>query len=190
MALAWCALGMGLLRGMSAAAPMSIFGAAKALNEGFFHIVVLGLATFLAIRGQISMGDVLAFSVLFLNLMAPLNEIHRVMDEGHEASLRVGDLAEMLKEPVDPSFIEANNTARLRFAAGAPSIRVENLVCEYTTAGGVRRRGLNGISLEVRHGETIGIAGRSGSGKSTWIKVLLRLIPPTSGRVMLDGQPL
>ena len=169
---------------------MSLFGAAKALNEGFFHIVVLGMATFLALRGSISMGDVLAFSVLFLNLMAPLNEIHRVMDEGHEASLRVGDLAEMLREPVDPSFLEAGNTARLRFAQGSPSIRVENLVCEYTTSTGARCRGLNGINLEIRHGETIGVAGRSGSGKSTWIKVLLRLMPPTSGRVMLDGQPL
>jgi len=169
---------------------MSIFGGAKALNEGFFHIVVLGIATFLAIRGSISMGDVLAFSVLFLNVMAPLNEIHRVMDEGHEASLRVGDLADMLREPIDPSFVEANNNAIIRFVPGRPSIRVEDLVCDYTASDGSRKRGLNGISMSIAHGETIGIAGRSGSGKSTWVKVLLRLLPPTSGRVVLDGQPL
>ncbi len=169
---------------------MSLFGAAKALNEGFFHIVVLGIATFLAIRGSISMGDVLAFSVLFLNVMAPLNEIHRVMDEGHEASLRVGDLADMLREPLDPSFVEASNNAIVRLVPGRPAIRVENLVCDYTASDGRCKRALDGISLSITHGETIGVAGRSGSGKSTWIKVLLRLMPPTGGQIMLDGQPL
>ena len=83
---------------------MSLFGAAKALNEGFFHIVVLALAIYLAINGRVSFGDVLIFSILFLNVMAPLSEIHRILDEGHEASLRVGDLLEMLHQPVDRSF--------------------------------------------------------------------------------------
>jgi ATP-binding cassette subfamily B protein len=46
-----------------------------------------------------AVGDVLTFSILFLSVMAPLNEIHRVIDEGHESSLRVGDLLHMLAEP-------------------------------------------------------------------------------------------
>src|SRR5262249_58648675 len=83
---------------------MSLYGCAKALNEGFFHILVLAFATFLAINRQISFGDILTFSVLFLNVMTPLSEIHRVIDQGHEASLRVGDLLEMMTEPVDRSF--------------------------------------------------------------------------------------
>jgi ATP-binding cassette subfamily B protein len=61
---------------------MSLFGCAKALNEGFFHVLVLGLAIHLAIQGQDSFGDVLTFSMLFLNIMAPLNEVHRVLDRG------------------------------------------------------------------------------------------------------------
>jgi ATP-binding cassette subfamily B protein len=83
---------------------MSLFGCGKALNEGFFHIVLLGVATFSALEGSLTYGDVLAFSILFLNIMAPLNEIHRVIDEGHESSLRVGDLLDMLAEPSDVSF--------------------------------------------------------------------------------------
>src|SRR5581483_4224540 len=63
---------------------MSWFACAKALNEGFFHILVLVLAIYLAIQGQISFGDILTFSMLFMNVMAPLNEIHRGLDEGHE----------------------------------------------------------------------------------------------------------
>ena len=169
---------------------MSLFGSGKALNEGFFHIVILAVATFLAINGSITMGDVLAFSVLFLSVMAPLNEIHRVMDEGHEASLRVGDLVEMLREPIDPSFVEARNNAIVRFTPGRPAIRVNNLVCDYRASDGTLKRALSGVSLNINHGETIGVAGPSGSGKSTWIKVLLRLIPPAGGQIFLDGQPL
>ena len=44
--------------------------------------------------------------------------------------------------------------------------------------------------MSIRHGETIGVAGRSGSGKSTWIKVLLRLTHPCGGAAYLGGVPL
>jgi ATP-binding cassette subfamily B protein len=83
---------------------MSLFGCGKALNEGFFHILLLGAATYFALHGELNYGDVLAFSILFLNVMGPLNEIHRAIDEGHESSLRVGDLLGILSEPIDLSF--------------------------------------------------------------------------------------
>ena len=83
---------------------MSLFGCAKALNEGLFHVIVLAMALYLAIDNRLTFGEVLTFSILFLNVMAPLSEVHRVLDEGHEAGLRVADLLEMLGKPVDPSF--------------------------------------------------------------------------------------
>jgi ATP-binding cassette subfamily B protein len=170
---------------------MSLFGCGKALNEGFFHVLVLGFATYLAINRTpgFSFGDILTFSVLFLNVMTPLSDIHRVLDEGHEASLRVGDLVEMLGEPLDCSF-HTSAEHRLCLQVGRPAIVVNNLIVEYTTPAGVPRRALDDISLTIRHGETIGVAGCSGSGKSTWIKVLLRLIHPTVGEVFLSGTPL
>src|SRR5438067_11061872 len=67
---------------------------------------------------------------------------------------------------------------------------MENVQVEYTTAECKRVRALDGISLSIRHGETIGIAGRSGSGKSTWIKVLLRLLHVQPGQVFLAGKCL
>jgi ATP-binding cassette subfamily B protein len=168
---------------------MSLYGFAKALNEGFFHIVVLGLATYLAINGRISYGDVLTISVLYLNVMAPLNEIHRVLDEGHESSLRVDDLFKLLDEPLDPSFArEATKTISL--AAGGPLIELEQLLVSYRTPEGKSKRALDHLDLTIKHGEMIGVAGRSGAGKSTWIKVLLRLLHPEQGNVKLGQTPL
>ena len=170
---------------------MSLFGCAKALNEGLFHILVLGTAVYLAINHWhgIGIGDVFTFSGLFLSVMTPLSEVHRVLDEGHEASLRVGDLLEMLAEPADRSFrTEPGHPPRV--VAGRPVIEVEDLQVEYTNALGQTFRALDGVSLSVRHGETIGVAGRSGCGKTTWLKVLLRLTHPCGGSVRVGGVPL
>jgi ATP-binding cassette subfamily B protein len=168
---------------------MSLFGCAKALNEGFFHILVLGVAIWLAVRGTVSFGDILTFSILFLNVMSPLNEVHRALDEGHECSLLVGDLLEMLREPVDRSFAPMK-IREPRLQEGRPAVVVEDLCVDYATAGGERKEVLHGISLVVRHGETVGVAGRSGCGKSTWLRSLLRLVHPSSGHMLLGAVPL
>jgi len=168
---------------------MSLYGCAKALNEGFFHIVVLALAIYLAVRGDISFGDVLTFSILFLNVMAPLNEIHRGLDEGHQCSLEVTDLLTMLAEPIDSSFSPAT-VKESRLEHGSPVIEVEDLAVDYKTADGQCKRALHGISMKIHHGETIGVVGRSGCGKSTWLRVLMRLTHPTQGKVLLGDVPL
>lgn len=168
---------------------MSLFGCAKALNEGFFHIVVLSFAIYLAVQEVISIGDILTFSILFLNVMSPLSEIHRVLDEGHESSLQVGDLMQMLAEPIDRSF--QNSTLRPpRLQQGTEVVAIQNLQVEYETTVGRRVRALDGIGLTIQHGEIIGVAGRSGGGKSTWLKVLMRLIHPSGGNGVLGGIPL
>lgn len=168
---------------------MSLFGMGKALTEGFFHLIVLSLAVYLAVSGRVSFGDILTFSGLFLSVMTPLAEIHRVVDEGHEASLRVADLIEILSQPPDPSFkTETHRVPRLD--DGKPIIAIDGLRVEYRTAEKQRRIALRDISLEIHRGETIGIAGRSGCGKSTLLKVLMRLIHPAEGRVYLKGLPL
>jgi ATP-binding cassette subfamily B protein len=168
---------------------MSLFGCAKALNEGLFHVLVLGLAIFLALNGKIEYGDILTFSMLFLNVMTPLSEVHRIIDEGQESSLRVGDLLDVLSTPTDPSF-DASAGREPNLDVAGPLILVDGLRVEYQTADGQVRRGLDGIGLVVRRGERIGIAGRTGSGKSTWLKVLLRLTHPAGGALWFGGVPL
>ncbi len=168
---------------------MSLFGCAKALNEAFFNILVLAVASYLAMHEVIKPGDILTFSVLFLNVMAPLNEIHRVIDEGHESSLQVGILLEMLAEPTDRSFHPAVVQDPV-LLPGKPVLEARDLCVEYLTADGKTRRALDGITLAIRHGEKIGVAGRSGCGKSTWLRVMMRLTHPSGGTAALAGVPL
>ncbi len=167
---------------------MSLFGSAKAVTEGFFHVVVLGAAVLLAIDGRIGYGDILTYSILFLSVMSPLSEIHRVLDEGHESSLRVADLMAILAQPADQSF--TTEETEPDYDPCAPAILVDDLHADYRLDGNRRMRVLNEVSLRIEPGETIGVAGCSGSGKSTWLKVLLRLLHPVSGSIHVRGVPL
>jgi ATP-binding cassette, subfamily B, bacterial len=121
--------------------------------------------------------------------MAPLNEIHRVLDEGHEASLRVLDLQELLSLPPDPSFKTPTHTEP-RLDDTCPIVVTKGLRVEYRLPDGRTRCALDGVDLVIHAGETIGIAGKTGCGKSTWLKVLMRLLHPTAGNIWLKGVPL
>jgi oligopeptide/dipeptide ABC transporter ATP-binding protein len=74
-----------------------------------------------------------------------------------------------------------------------PLLSVSKLTKHFTTGGGLfgRRQGVvravDGVSFEVAHGETLGLVGESGCGKSTTGRVILRLLEPTSGTVRFDG---
>ena len=46
---------------------------------------------------------------------------------------------------------------------------------------------LKGITLDIKGGEKVGVVGRTGSGKSTLIQVLFRLVEPSGGRIVIDG---
>jgi ATP-binding cassette subfamily B protein len=168
---------------------MSLFGCGKALTEGFFHIMVLAIGVHLAVKGEIEFAEIFTYSMLFLNVMAPLSEVHRIIDEGQEASLRVNDLLQILDSPIDRSFVASKRISPSMDKPG-PIVAVDNLVVEYESADGQTRRALEGVTFEIRRGERIGIAGRSGGGKSTWLKALLRLTHPIAGRVFLGGAPL
>jgi ATP-binding cassette subfamily B protein len=168
---------------------MSLFGSGKAINEGLFHVLVVAFAVYLLVQGRLQPGEVMMFSMLFLSVMAPLNEIHRFMDEAHESSLRIGDLIGLLTVPIDRSFKTPAGAGPPRLAPGEPLFVAEGLRVEFRTPAGPRRA-LDSLTVTIRHGETIGVAGRSGCGKTTWLRALMRLVHPCGGTATLGGIPL
>ncbi len=68
-------------------------------------------------------------------------------------------------------------------------LQVEHLVVEFPTRRGTVHA-VSDVSLDLADGETLGIVGESGCGKSTTGKAIMRVPPPTSGRVLLDGVDL
>ena len=67
-------------------------------------------------------------------------------------------------------------------------LRVENLVQEFPVGRNRVVHAVSDVSFDLRKGETLGIVGESGCGKSTTARALVQLPPPTSGRVVLDPE--
>jgi oligopeptide transport system ATP-binding protein len=81
-------------------------------------------------------------------------------------------------------------------AQAAPLLQVENLTMHFPIYKGVIRRqvgvikAVDGINFDIRKGETLGLVGESGCGKSTVGRCILRLYTPTAGRILFDGTDL
>ena len=83
---------------------MAFYDAAKYLNEAFFYVLVISIAIYFSVTGIITKGDILTYSILFMSVIGPLRMIHRILDESHESAIKVGDLNELITQPLDQSF--------------------------------------------------------------------------------------
>src|SRR3982074_2318096 len=85
---------------------------------------------------------------------------------------------------------------RDRGGPAQPLLLVENLTKHFPVRGGLLNRqvatvhAVDGISFTVRKGETLGIVGESGCGKSTTARLLMRLLDPDEGEVVFDGEAI
>jgi len=84
-----------------------------------------------------------------------------------------------------------------RSVADGALLQVEDLFMHFPIKSGIiidreigRVRAVDGVSLEIKQGETLGLVGESGSGKSTLCRAILQLLTPTSGSVRFDGREI
>ena len=122
----------------------------------------------------------------------PLTEVER----GHWSACIRG--AEMAKVGATGLGLQSANPRPPEpkvISGGAPLLKVHDLRTYFKVGAGVNLfkpahaevRAVDGLSFEIRRGETVGLVGESGCGKTTVGRTLLRLEEPTSGRVIFDG---
>ena len=82
-------------------------------------------------------------------------------------------------------------------AADEPILRVEDLKVHFPVTKGIliqhqvaTVKAVDGVSFTIRRGETLGLVGESGSGKSTTALAVLRMLTPTAGRIIFEGQDI
>jgi peptide/nickel transport system ATP-binding protein len=81
-------------------------------------------------------------------------------------------------------------TGHAHLREGDVVLRIEDLVVEFKVARNTTVKAVSGISLDVLRGETLGIVGESGCGKSTTGRAIMQIPKPTSGSVIFEGQDL
>ena len=167
---------------------MAFFDSIKKINEGFFYILVIVVSLYMSFKGMISKGDILTYSILYLSVMNPLREMHRILDEAHESYLKTKDLLELKLLKKDISF----NTKPVRplTQKSQNTLEIKNLSFSYNGNNGSNGNTINDVSCNILKNNRIGIAGPTGCGKSTFIKLFLRLLHYEQGEISLNEVPL
>lgn len=108
----------------------------------------------------------------------------REMRKGRERRGKGGHQAEV-REAIRTELARDETGAPRERQPGSPVVELQHVSLSFTSA-----KILDDISLVAKEGETIVIVGESGTGKSTTLKLILRLLTPDSGRVLIDGQDI
>jgi ATP-binding cassette subfamily B protein len=148
--------------------------------SGFIGILIF--AGFQTLDGEMEVG---LYSVLIFvtqRLLWPLTRLGETFDLYQRAMASTKRIMSLLKTEetlddgdteLDPGNVEG-------------SYRFENVAFEYRTGGRV----LHNLNLKINPGETVGIVGATGAGKSSLIKLLMRFYDVTGGRILLDGKDI
>ena len=150
-----------------------------AVALGFGGVLLLGSYWVLEGRGILSVGELVLFSMLIQRVLWPLTRLGNTLDEMERARASARRTFGLLETT---SKVQSSaEPVRLPKVRGALSF--EDVRFRYAKGLDV----LCGLSFHLAQGETVGVAGATGAGKSTLIKLLLRLYDPTSGVVSMDG---
>lgn len=153
---------------------------ALTLLNGFLIIAIIGWAVWLWVQGHASTGTVAAASALVLRLNNMTFWIMWAFSGLVQALGVVQEGMQTITQPIQ--LTDATGAKPLNYREGL--IELKGLRHHYGREAG----GIQGIDLVIRPGEKIGVVGRSGAGKSSLVKLILRFYDPEGGQVLIDGQ--
>ncbi|WP_088548836.1 ABC transporter ATP-binding protein [Paenibacillus aquistagni] len=146
---------------------------------GLSYLIGLGYGAYLIIHNEISIGDLVAFNMYLGMLIWPMfaiGDLINIMQRGNASLDRVNETLDYepdVQDAKSPVNIQVPETLTWRnYQFRYPTSTVDNLI---------------DINLTLRKGQTLGIVGRTGSGKSTFVRQLLREYPIGSGELLVNG---
>jgi len=158
---------------------MSLFWCMGDLISGLQQMIVMVFGTVLAVRGTLTVGDLIAAVSYNAMLIWPVRELGRTVSEMSKAGISVGRIGEIMDAPEEtdaPDAVDCDPDGDIEF---------KNVTFSYDGGADV----LKNVSFRVKKGETLGIIGMTGSGKSTLAQLLCKLweLPEDSGTITVSG---
>ena len=176
-----------LRRNMELARVSGLFFPMMSLITGLGIIILLWVGGMEVVHGKITLGDFVAFNAYLMMLAWPMMALGWVLELFQRGAASMGRVNEILREvpeiknqlpitppPADQLLIQGE-------------IEFRNVTFSYEKG---RDPVLKGINLKIERGKSVAIVGRTGSGKTTLVRLIPRLFDPQEGQVLLDGQDL
>ncbi|MFE8698920.1 ABC transporter ATP-binding protein [Cytobacillus sp. FJAT-53684] len=157
----------------------AFFGPITKVGTGISYVVALGYGAVLVSNGEMTVGQLVTFNVYLGLAVWPIfaiGELINVMQQGNASLDRV-------QETLDYKA-DVQNTEKPVAIATPSAIGFDDLMFQYPTS---QVKNLQQISLSLKKGETLGIVGKTGAGKTTFLRQLLREYPLGEGQLNISG---
>ena len=159
----------------------ALFMPSMLLLVGLSTIITIYVGSLEVMNGRLTVGNIAEFVLYVTMLTWPVASLGWVVTIVQRASASQERINEFLK--IEPE-IKGGGYAPEKLKG---DIVLQNVSVKYPQSGTVA---LKNVSFSIKAGQSIGIIGKTGSGKSTLVNVLLRLLDPTEGKVLMDGKDL
>ncbi|MCU6600977.1 ABC transporter transmembrane domain-containing protein [Peribacillus frigoritolerans] len=160
----------------------ALFDPTISIIIGISYLIGLGYGAYLVFQQAITLGGLVSFNVYLGMLIWPMiavGELINVMQRGNASLDRVQDT---LSYEAD-----VKNSMGLESITNPGNIQFNSVHFTYPSSTVVN---LSDISVQLERGQTLGIVGKTGSGKTTFVKQLLREYPLGTGEIAFAGKPL
>lgn len=154
--------------------------ASQFLNQ-LSALLVLWVGAYLVLQQELTLGQLIAFRIISGYVTSPLLRLAQVWQNFQETALSLERLSDILDNPQEADEMDRTNIPLPRIEG---AVKFENVSFRFAQSGPMQ---VSNINLEFAPGSFVGIVGQSGSGKSTLMKLLPRLYPLNSGRILIDN---